>query len=189
MVVGTRNEANAGTDPFSVSFGPFFNFFFVAARKQDGDTIKGVRVEPVLLDRIEDVEVDAEKPLPLKNGVAFQKTFAESYPCFLKHRGILTEHLSVSKGINSIKHRLMEDHQIPFPEEVRHPEDRPVVGFGQKVLPSETYTSSVASLVLWVDVPRLSPKHPRHPHVVGLAAALVELVLHRPEEVRPYRHP
>jgi hypothetical protein len=82
----------------------------------------------------------------------------------------------------------LEDHQIPCPEEVRHPEDRPVVGFGQKVLPFETCTSLVASLVLWADDPRLSPKHPRHRRVVELAAVLEGLEPHRPE-VHPFRQP
>lgn len=145
MIVSTRNEADTWTDPFSVSFRSLFNFFFVSAEKHDGDAIKSVGVKAILLDRVENMEVNAEKSLPFENGVAIQKTFAESNPCFLvpmtgtitnqsfckflKHPSILTEHLSVSKVINSIKHHLEEDRQNPFPEA-----DQLVEIFEQKVL-------------------------------------------------------
>jgi len=95
MIVRPRNEANAGSDFFSVRKSTFFfNFLFIPSIKQDGNAIKGVRVETILFHSIEYVEVDAEESFPLKNGETIKKTFAESYSCCLKHRGILTEHLS-----------------------------------------------------------------------------------------------
>lgn len=114
MIVSTRNKANARSDPLSVSFGPFFDFFFVTTRNQDGNAAKSMRMKSVLFNRVKDVEVNTEKSLPFKNGVTIQKTFAKSNPCFL-HQGILTERHSVSKDINSSKHCLMVVRQNPFP--------------------------------------------------------------------------
>jgi hypothetical protein len=81
----------------------------------------------------------------------------------------------------------VEVHPIPFPVEVR-PEA--VENFEQKVLVSAFDTSSIASLAQSDDDLEVRPKHPRHPHVAGLAEVVAELEqgLH-PLEVRPYRHP